>query len=66
MVGSAGRQCPRAGLVYAFAGDSFGNGYILVVAVVGFAAFVIVGQTTWYQRYRQAAWERRFRRMEDR
>lgn len=53
-------------LVYAFAGDSFGNGYIIVVAVVGVVAFLIVGQTAWYQRFRRAAWGRRLRRMGDR
>jgi hypothetical protein len=50
-------------VVAAFAGNSFGNGYILVVAVVGFVAFLVVGQTAWYQRFRREMWERRIKRM---
>lgn len=51
-------------IVYAVAYDSIsGNGYAYIAVGIGIAAFFVVGATGWYQRFRQATWERRTRRM---
>ncbi len=51
-------------IVYAFAGSSVsGNGYAAIACGVWIVAFLLVGQTQRYRRFRRGMWERRLKRM---